>query len=85
MPTRARHTPQERNLAANVTLYTHPECGYSDALKEELDEAGTAYDEIDLSRRPEAWADLEKLTDGERITPVMVEDGVVSVGFHGVG
>ena len=72
-------------MATTVTLYTHPECGYSDALKEELDEAGTAYQEIDLAVRPEAWADLEKLTGGERITPVMVEGDAVSVGFHGVG
>jgi len=72
-------------LATIITLYTHPECGYSDALKEELDAAGTAYDEIDLSIRPEAWTDLEKLTDGERITPVLVEGDAVSVGFHGVG
>ncbi len=72
-------------MATAVTLYTHPECGYSDALKEELDEAGTAYEEIDLAVRPEAWADLEKLTDGERITPVLVEGDAVSVGFHGVG
>jgi mycoredoxin len=72
-------------LATTVTLYTHPECGYSDALKEELNDAGTAYDEIDLSVRPEAWADLEKLTGGERVTPVLVEGDAVSVGFHGVG
>ena len=72
-------------MTAIVTLFTHPECGYSDALKEELDEAGTAYEEIDLAVRPEAWADLEKLTGGERITPVLVEGDAVSVGFHGVG
>jgi len=72
-------------LETTVTLYTHPECGYSDALKEELDEAGTAYQEIDLAVRPEAWAELEKLTGGERITPVLVEGEAVSVGFHGVG
>lgn len=73
------------NLAETVVLYTHPECSFSDALKEELDTAGTAYEEIDLARRPEAWADLEALTGGERITPVMVEGETVSVGFHGVG
>ena len=66
-------------------MYTHPDCSYSNALKAEFDSEGRAYDEIDLSRRPEAWADLEKLTGGERITPVTVENGEVSVGFHGVG
>ena len=66
-------------------LYTHPDCTYSDALKEELNAAGTQYEEIDLALHPEAWADLEALTAGERITPVMVEGDAVSVGFHGVG
>ena len=72
-------------MATSVLLYTHPECSFSDALKEELDAAGTEYDEINLALRPEAWEDLEKLTGGERITPVMIEGDVVSVGFHGVG
>ena len=72
-------------VAEKVILYTHPDCAYSSALKEEMDEAGAVYDEIDLSIHPEAWADLEKLTDGERITPVLVEGETVSVGFHGVG
>ncbi len=72
-------------MAEAVMLYTHPDCTFSDALKEELDAAGTAYTEIDLALDPDKWAELEKLTDGERITPVMVEAGVVSVGFHGVG
>jgi glutaredoxin len=72
-------------LADTVVLYTHPECTFSDALKEELDTAGTEYEEIDLALRPEAWEELEKLTGGERITPVMLEGEQVSVGFHGVG
>ena len=72
-------------MTDKLLLYTHPECTYSDALKEELDQACTEYEEIDLALRPDAWTDLESLTGGERITPVMVEGGVVSVGFHGVG
>ena len=72
-------------MTDKVVLYTHPDCTYSDALKEELDTAGTRYEEIDLAQRPEAWTDLEQLTGGERITPVMVEGDTVSVGFHGVG
>ncbi|MDA1347444.1 MAG: UXX-star (seleno)protein family 2 [Chloroflexi bacterium] len=68
-----------------VTLYTHPDCTYSDALKGELKEAGTVFDEIDLSLRPEAWERLEELTGGERITPVLVDGEKVEVGFHGIG
>ena len=72
-------------MAANLVVYTHPACSYSDALKEELKSQGTEYEEINLALREEAWADLEKLTGGERITPVTVEGDIVQVGYHGVG
>ena len=72
-------------MTDKVVLYSHPECTYSGALKEELDEAGVVYKEIDLSVQPEEWSALEGLTDGERITPVLIEGGAVTVGFHGVG
>ena len=39
-----------------------------------------------ISRLPrERETELLELTNGERITPVMVEGGVVTVGFHGIG
>jgi glutaredoxin len=66
-------------------VYTHPECSYSTALKDELDSAGTPYEEVDLARHPDGWAKVEELSGGERITPVMVEGDFVSIGFHGVG
>ena len=51
----------------------------------ELDEKGTSYKEIDLALEPDKWAELEALTNGERITPVLVEDGKVTIGYHGIG
>ena len=72
-------------MSDKVVLYTHPDCSFSAALKEELDESGVQYEEIDLALHPEKWEELEKLTGGERITPVLVEGEEVTVGFHGVG
>jgi glutaredoxin len=72
-------------LADAITLYTHPDCTYSDALKSELEELEVSFVEIDLSIDPDKWATVEELTGGERITPVMVTGDVVEVGFHGVG
>ena len=72
-------------MQETLVVYTHPECGYSDALKDELDTDGVEYEEIDLSLRPDEWPRLEELTGGERITPVTVEGDLVTVGFHGVG
>ena len=72
-------------MADTITLYTHPDCSYSDALKSELDDLVVGYVEIDLSVVPDKWATVEELTGGERITPVMVTGDIVEVGFHGVG
>ena len=72
-------------MTDKLIVYTHPDCDYSSALKNELDADGVEYEEINLAIVDEAWAKVEELTDGERITPVMVEGDFVSVGFHGVG
>jgi glutaredoxin len=68
-----------------MIVYTHPDCTYSEALKDELKEAGRAFEEIDLALHPDFWAKLEELTGGERTTPVTVEGELVTIGFHGVG
>ena len=70
---------------SNIIVYTHPDCDYSQALKKDLDEAGVEYQEVDVSVVAGAMEELERLTQGERITPVMVEDGNVIVGYYGVG
>ena len=66
-------------------LYMHPDCPYSTALKEKLDEEGTAYDEVNLALKPSAWETVTSLSGGERITPVLVEGDNVTVGLDGMG
>lgn len=66
-------------------LYSHPECDFSNMLKEELDEEGVEYTEIDMSLHEDKWPEVEKLTGGDRTTPVLVRNGEVEVGFHGIG
>jgi glutaredoxin len=70
---------------ATPILYTHPECDFSNMLKEELDEEGVKYEEIDLSIHEDQWSVVEKLTGGDRTTPVLLRNGEVEVGFHGIG
>ncbi len=72
-------------LDDTLVIYTHPNCGYSSAAKDELSQSDIPFKEIDLSVTPEAWADVERLTGGERTTPIIVEGDLVTVGFHGVG
>ncbi|MCI0779265.1 MAG: glutaredoxin family protein [Chloroflexi bacterium] len=68
-----------------LLVYTRPDCSYSDALIHDLDKDGVAYERIDLEAHPDQIAEVERLTGGERITPVMVEGDLVIVGYHGVG
>ena len=70
---------------SNILIYTHPTCEICVTVKMELDEKGKQYEEIDLAVHPEKWAELEALTDGDRITPVTVENGEVTIGYHGIG
>ena len=71
---------------ANAVIYTHPECTICVSVKMELDEKGKPYDEVDLGDHPERWPEVEALTDGEKITPVLVdEDGEVTIGYRGIG
>ena len=72
-------------MTESIVLYTHPDCSYSDALKEELNDLALDFEEINLALKPELWGKVEELTGGERITPVMVTGDNVEVGFHGVG
>ena len=68
-----------------LVVYTRPDCSYSDALLHDLDKDGVPYEQIDLEEHPEHISELERLTGGERITPVMVEGDLVIVGYHGIG
>ena len=75
------------NLAepTTLTIYTHPECDYSQAAKADVERDGIPFTEIDVTVSPGAIAELERLTGGERITPVIVEGELVTVGYGGVG
>ena len=68
-----------------LIVYTRPDCSYSDALVHDLDKDGIDYEQIDLEVHPEQIPEVERLTGGERITPVMVEGDLVIIGYHGVG
>ena len=72
-----------QSTEATVTLYTHPDCAYSSAAKMDFRKRSVPYIEIDVSKEKDKIADLLKLTDGERLTPVIVENGQTTIGFKG--
>ncbi|MBT97557.1 MAG: NrdH-redoxin [Dehalococcoidia bacterium] len=75
---------QESNVAQVETIiYTHPDCAYSSGAKMDYRKRKVEYTEIDLAKQPDQIPALLALTDGERITPVIVENGEVTIGFKG--
>lgn len=68
---------------AETLIYTHPDCAYSSAAMMDYRKRKVEYTQIDLSKQAEQIPALLALTDGERVTPVIVEDGVVTIGFKG--
>ena len=70
-------------VQASTIIYTHPDCAYSPAAKMDYRQRKVEYTEIDLSKQADQIPALLELTDGERVTPVIVENGVVTIGFKG--
>jgi glutaredoxin len=66
-----------------IVIYTHPDCAYSAAAKMEYRRNRVKYTEVDVSKQQDKIPELLELTDGERITPVIVENGQVTIGFKG--
>ena len=67
----------------DVTIYTKKGCPYCAAAKKHYDEIGVDFTEIDVNETPGAKDIVLKLTKGEQIVPVIVEDGQVTAGFGG--
>jgi len=68
---------------SDTLIYTHPDCAYSSAAKMDYRKRKIEYTEIDLSKMADQIPTLLELTNGERVTPVIVEDGIVTIGFKG--
>ena len=71
--------------APQITVYTHPDCAYSTAVKIDYNNRKITFHEIDISLHPEAIPELEKITGGEHITPVIVTGDEITIGFNGIG
>jgi len=57
---------------AAVTMYSTPWCGYCKRLKRQMDDAGIAFDEIDIEQVPEAAGIVERVNAGNQTVPTLV-------------
>lgn len=65
----------------SVIVYTTPTCGYCQQLKTYLRQRGVPFTEHDVSREPQAAAEMVRLS-GQQGVPVTSIDGQVVVGFN---
>ena len=66
-----------------VTIFTKPGCPYCAAAKDDLQDRGIGYVEHNVKADQAALRRMLGLNGGRRQVPTIVEDGQVSVGFHG--
>jgi mycoredoxin len=67
-------TAVEQGMAATtgMTIYSTTWCGFCRRLKLQLDQAGIAYDEVDIERDPEAATFVESVNGGNQTVPTVV-------------
>jgi len=70
-------------MMAGVTIYTKPGCPYCAAAKEHYRKKSIPFDEINVIDNPAAQKKLLALSKGERIVPVIVDGGKVTLGWNG--
>lgn len=68
---------------ADVVMYTKPGCPYCAAAKEHYRGMSVPFDEINVIDNPSAQKKLLALSGGERIVPVIVDRGKVTLGWNG--
>lgn len=66
-----------------VTIYTKPGCPYCAAAKQDLEERGVKYQEISTDSNPQVLEEIQRLSKGSNIVPVIVTGEEVKVGFGG--
>ncbi|MGQ9600744.1 MAG: Uxx-star family glutaredoxin-like (seleno)protein [Anaerolineae bacterium] len=65
----------------SVVVYTTPTCGFCHQAKTYLRQRGISFTEYDVSRDPQAAAEMVRIS-GQRGVPVLLIDGQVVVGFN---
>ncbi len=68
---------------SDLIIYTKTGCPYCAAAMKSFDDDGRSYTEYNIFEMPEKKADALKASDGQATVPIIVDGGVVTVGFGG--
>jgi len=70
-------------MKQSVTIYGKDKCPFTRAAVDALKEKGEEVVYIDVQKSQEMMDKMLSISDGGRKIPVIVTDGVVSVGWQG--
>jgi glutaredoxin 3 len=68
---------------SDTTIYTKPGCPYCAAAKADLQQRGVQYTEHNVRADRAALREMLELNGNRRHVPTLIQDGRVTVGFHG--
>jgi glutaredoxin len=69
-----------------VELFGSGRCEHTESMREWLEWRGVGFVEYDVDVDPAARARMKTLAPGQRVVPVLVEDGTVAqIGWQGRG
>lgn len=69
-----------------IELYGSAACPFTREMRESLEWKNCDFEEYDVDRDPEAFARMIAVTNGQRMVPVLVEDGrATQIGWQGRG
>jgi mycoredoxin len=59
-------------MAAPITMYSTPWCGYCHRLKSQLERAGIEFEVVDITEEPGAAEVVERANGGNQTVPTVV-------------
>jgi glutaredoxin 3 len=67
----------------DATIFTKPGCPYCVAAKDDFQRRGIRYVEHNVKADKAALRRMLEMNGGRRHVPTILQDGAVTVGFHG--
>ena len=66
-----------------ILIFGKDSCPYTQAARDHYVAEGTAFEYINVKKRPDGLAQMLGYSNGRREVPVIVDGGKVTVGFAG--
>ena len=66
-----------------VLIFGKDSCPYTMAAREDYSSRGVPFEYVNVRKNPNRLPEMLQHSGGTRAVPVIVEDGVVTIGFDG--